>query len=104
MGSHPGRLPPPPLQLPTLPTQADKQKEQNKILTKQLKHMIEKVGMSKNCFENFHVSTIQMIIFASALVSDEIPDKLIKSCKCIINSKTWPLLNKSSTTNSRITV
>ena len=32
----------------TISRQADEQEEQNKILTKQLKHMIEKEGTSKN--------------------------------------------------------
>jgi hypothetical protein len=75
----------------TILRQADKQEEQNKILTKQLDHMIEKEGMSKNCFKNLHDSTIQMIIFTSALDSNEIPDKPVESCKRIINSKTVAL-------------
>ncbi len=80
----PGGLPPPPaaysynmavlgLLNTTILRQADKQEEQNKILTKQLKHMIKKEWTSKNCFKNLHDSTIQMIIFASALDSNEIP-------------------------------
>jgi hypothetical protein len=91
----PGGLPPPPaanlsnmavlgLLNTTILRQADKQEEQNKILTKQLKHMIKKEGTSKNCFKNLHDSTIQMIIFASALDMDEIPDKPVESCKHII--------------------
>jgi hypothetical protein len=55
----PGGLPPPPavhisntavlgLLNTTILRQADKQEEQNKILTKQLEHMIEKDGTSKN--------------------------------------------------------
>ena len=43
--------------------------------------------MSKNRFKNLHDSTIQMILFASALDSDEIPDKPVESCNCMINSK-----------------
>ncbi len=95
----PGGLPPPPaanlsnmavlgLLNTTILRQADKQEEQNKILTKQLKHMIEKEGTSKNCFKNLHDSTIQMIIFASALDSNVIPDEPVESCMHIINSKT----------------
>jgi hypothetical protein len=83
----PGGLPPPPAADPSnmavlgllntmILHQADKQEEQNKILTKQLEHMIKKEGTSKNCFKIYHDSTIQMIIFASALDSNEIPDKL----------------------------
>jgi hypothetical protein len=70
----------------TISRQVDKQEEQNKILMKQLEHMIKKEGMSKNCFKILHDSTIQMIIFASALDSNEIPDKPVESCKRIINS------------------
>jgi hypothetical protein len=51
----------------TISCQADEQEEQNKILTKQLEHMIEKEGSSKNRFKNLHESSIQMILFASAL-------------------------------------
>ncbi len=75
----------------TILRQADVQEEQNKILTKQLKHMIEKEGMSKNCFKNLHDSTIHMIIFASALDSNEIPNEPVESCKRINNSKTVAL-------------
>jgi hypothetical protein len=75
----------------TISRQADKQEEQNKILTKQLKHMIKKEGTIKNRFKNLHDSTIQMIIFASALDSNEIPNKPVESCKRIINSKTVAL-------------
>jgi hypothetical protein len=71
--------------------QADEQEEQNKILTKQLEHMIRKEGSSKNRFKNLHESSIQMILFASALDNEEIPDELVDSLKRIINSKTVAL-------------
>jgi L-lactate utilization protein LutB len=53
--------------------------------------MIEKEGASKNRFKNLHDSSIQMILFASALDNEEIPDELVDSCKRIINSKTMAL-------------
>ena len=40
----------------TISRQADEQEEQNKILTKQLEHMIEKEGTSKNRFKHLHDS------------------------------------------------
>jgi hypothetical protein len=49
--------------------------------------MIEKEGTSKNCFKNLLDSSIQMILFASALDNEEIPDEAVDSCKRIINSK-----------------
>ena len=58
---------------------------------KQLEHMIEKEGTSKNRFKNLHESSIQMILFASALDNDEILDKSVDSLKRIINSKTVAL-------------
>jgi hypothetical protein len=98
----PSRLPPPPaadlsnsavlsLLNTTISCQADEQEEQNKILMKQLEHMIEKEGTSKNRFKNLHESSIQMILFASALDNDEILDKSVDSLKRIINSKTVAL-------------
>jgi hypothetical protein len=71
--------------------QADEQEEQNKILTKQLEHMIEKEGTSKNQFKNLHESFIQMILFPSALDNEEIPDEPVDSLKRTINSKTVAL-------------
>jgi hypothetical protein len=53
--------------------------------------MIKKEGTSKNCFKTLHDSTIQMIIFTSALDSNEIPNQPVESCKRIINSKTVAL-------------
>jgi len=58
----------------TISRQADKQEEQNKILTKQLEHMIEKEGTSKNRFKHLHDTSIKMFLFASALDNKEIPD------------------------------
>ena len=72
----------------TILSQADKQEEQNKIPTKQLKHMIEKEGASKNRIKSLRSLTIQMLLFISALDDDEIPNKLVESCKRILNSKT----------------
>jgi len=71
--------------------QADEQEEQNKILTKQLKHMIEMEGTSKNQFKHLHDSSMTMFLFASALDNEEIPDKPVDSCKRIINSNTVAL-------------
>jgi hypothetical protein len=96
--SIPGGLPPPPaaditstavfgLLNTTLSRQADKQEEQNKILSNQLEHMIEKEGSNKNIFKNLRDSTIKMILFASATDSEDYPDKPIDSFKRIINSK-----------------
>jgi len=75
----------------TISRQADEQEEQDKILTKQLEHMIEKEGTSKNRFKHLHDSSIKMFLFASALDNEEIPNKLVDSCKRIINSKTVAL-------------
>ncbi len=79
--------------------QADKQEEQNKILTKQLEHMIEKEGTSKNWFKNLHESSIQIILFASALDNDKIPDKPVDSLKRIKTEGWWLSPNRSSTTS-----
>ena len=49
--------------------------------------MIKKDGTSKNRFKNLHDSSIQMILFASALDNKEVPDEPVDSCKRIINSK-----------------
>jgi hypothetical protein len=58
---------------------------------KQLEHMIEKEGTSKNRFKHLHDSSIKMFLFASALDNEEIPDKPVDYCKRIINSKTVAL-------------
>jgi hypothetical protein len=71
--------------------QADEQEEQNKILTKQLEHMIEMEGTSKNRLKHLHDTSIKMFLFASALDNKEIPDEPIDSCKRIIISKTVAL-------------
>jgi hypothetical protein len=57
----------------TISRQADEQEEQNKILTKQLEHMIQRDGTSKNRIKHFHDSTVQMLLFASALENNETP-------------------------------
>ena len=76
----------------TISRQADEQEEQNKILAKQLKHMMEKEGTSKNQFKHLHDTSIEMFLFASAFDNEEIPDKQVDSCKRIINtSKTVAL-------------
>ena len=72
----------------TLSRQADKQEEQNTILTNQLQHMIEKEGLIKNRFKNLHESITKMIIFASAVDNEDTPDEPVESFKRIINSKT----------------
>ena len=95
----PGGLPPSPaaditntavlgLLYSTLSRQADKQEEQNTILTNQLQHMIEKEGLIKNRFKNLHESITKMIIFASAVDNEDTPDEPVESFKRIINSKT----------------
>jgi hypothetical protein len=77
-----------------LSRQADEQEEQNKILTKQLEHMIEKEGTSKNQFKHLHDSSIKTFLFVSALDSEEIPNEPVDSCKRIINSKTVALAER----------
>ena len=105
----PGGLPPPPaaditntavlgLLNTTLSLQADKQEEQNTILTNQLHHMIEKEGLIKNRFKNLHESIIKMIIYASAVDSKDTPDKPVESLKRIINSKTVALAEQELNT------
>ena len=54
--------------------QADEQEEQNRILAKQLEHMIEKKGTSKNQSKQLHDSSIKMFLFATALDIEEIPN------------------------------
>ena len=75
----------------TISRQADEQEEQKKILTKQLEHMIEKEGTSKNRFKHLRDSSIKKFLFASALDNKEIPDEPVDSCKRMINSKTVAL-------------
>jgi hypothetical protein len=71
----------------TLARQVDKQEIQNNILTKQLNHMIEKNGSTKNRVKHLHESTIKMLLFALAMDNETVPIDLSESCKCIINSK-----------------
>ena len=105
----PGGLPPPPaaditntavlgLLNTTLSRQADKQDEQNTILTNQLQHMIEKEGLIKNRFKNLHESITKMIIFASAVDNEDTPDEPVESFKRIINSKTVALAEQELNT------
>ncbi len=51
----------------TISQQADQQEDQNKILEKQVNHLIKKKNSSKNCVKNFHESTVKMILFASTM-------------------------------------
>ena len=106
----PGGLPPPPaaaditntavlgLLNTTLSRQADKQDEQNTILSNQLHHMIEKEGLIKNRFKNLHESITKMIIFASAMDNEDTPDEPVESFKRIINSKTVALAEQELNT------
>ena len=103
-GSCPGRFTSTCLQNTTISHQADIQEEQNKILMKQLENMIEKEVTSKNCFKNLHDSTIQMIIFASALDGNEVPTNWLSPASASLTARRWPLPNKSSTTISRLMV
>jgi hypothetical protein len=92
----PRGLPPPPavdqvrilgLLNATIACQVGKQEAKNNILTKQLDHMIEKDGSSKNRVENLHKSTIKMLLIASAMNNKMVPTDLTESCKHFINSK-----------------
>jgi hypothetical protein len=67
--------------------QLDQQEEQNKILEKQVNHMIDKENSSKNRVKNLHEATIKMILFASAMDNEEVPDDVTDSCKRFMNSK-----------------
>jgi hypothetical protein len=49
--------------------------------------MIDKENSSKNCVKNFHKATIKMILFASAMDNEEVPDNVTNSCKHFMNSK-----------------
>jgi hypothetical protein len=71
----------------TISRQLDQQEEQNKILEKQVNHMINKENSSKNCVKNLHEATIKMILFASAMDNEEVPDNVTDSCKRFMNSK-----------------
>jgi hypothetical protein len=71
----------------TISRQSDQQEEQNKILEKQVNHMIDKENSSKNCVKNLHEATIKMILFALAMDNKEVPDNVTNSCKRFMNSK-----------------
>jgi hypothetical protein len=60
--------------------------------------MIEKEGLIKNRFKNLHESIIKMIIYASAVDSEDTPDKPVESLKRIINSKTVALAEQELNT------
>jgi hypothetical protein len=75
----------------TISRQSDQQEEQNKILEKQVNHMINKENSSKNCVKNLHEATIKMILFASALDNKEVPDNVTNSCKPFMNSNSIAL-------------
>jgi hypothetical protein len=75
----------------TIYRQLDQQQEQNKILEKQVNHMINKENSSKNCIKNLHEATIKMILFALAMDSEEVPDDVTDSCKRFMNSKSVAL-------------
>ncbi len=49
--------------------------------------MVEKSGEAKNRVKNLHKSTIKMLLFVSAMDNETVPNDLMESCKCIINSK-----------------
>jgi hypothetical protein len=96
----PRGLPPPPavdqagllvLLNATISCQGDKEEAQNNILTKQLDHMIQKDGSSKNRVKNLQESTIKMLLFALAMDNKMVPTNFTKSCKRFINSKTAAL-------------
>ncbi len=95
-----GVMPPPPavdnlavlgLLNTTIPPQADKQEEQNKLLSKQLEHMIEQDGPKITRIKNFHKSTLKMILFASAMDREMVPDKHVDSSKRFMNCKSYAL-------------
>jgi hypothetical protein len=65
----------------TIAHQVNEQEVQNTILTKQLEHMVEKDGSSKNRVKNLYESTTNMLLFASAMNKDTVPTSLTNSCK-----------------------
>ncbi len=75
----------------TISQRSDQQEEQNKILEKQVNHMINKENSSKNCVKNLHKATIKMILFALAMDNKEVPEDVTNSCKRFINSKSVAL-------------
>jgi hypothetical protein len=85
----PGGLPPPPAAVDqagvlnllnaTIACQVGKQEVQNTILMKQLEHMVEKDGSSKNRVKNLHESTTKMLLFVSAMDNDTFPTNLTDS-------------------------
>ncbi len=75
----------------TISRQADEQEEWNKLLSKQLEHMIKQDGPKKNRIKNFHKLTLKMILFASTMDSEIVPDKPVDSCKHFMNCKSVAL-------------
>jgi hypothetical protein len=65
----------------TISRQAEEQEEQNKLLSKELEHMIKQDGPKKNRIKNFHELTLKMILFASAMDSKRVPNESVDSCK-----------------------
>ncbi len=78
----------------TISQQLDQQEEQNKILEKQVNHIIDKENSSKNRVKNLHEATIKMILFASAMDNEEVPDNVTNSCKRFMNSKSVALVEQ----------
>jgi hypothetical protein len=95
----PGALPPAPSAadlngflaplLATVTRQVDAQEVHNNILHTQVEHMVEK--SEKKRVKHLHESTINMLLFASAMDNESVPTELTESCKRIINSKTVAL-------------
>ncbi len=71
----------------TISCQADKEEEQNKLLSKQLEHMIKQDRPKQNRIKNFHKSTLKMILFASGMDSETVSVKPVDLCKRFMNCK-----------------
>jgi hypothetical protein len=74
--------------------QSDQQEEHNKIMEKQVNHMIDKENCSKNHVKNLHEATIKMILVASAMDNKEVSDDVTDSCKHFMNSKSVTLVEQ----------
>ncbi len=68
--------------------QSDEAKTQNKLLTRQLEHNLDKEEKKKHRFKKLHSSTKQLILFASADDADNTPWEVADSCKRFINAET----------------
>jgi hypothetical protein len=53
--------------------------------------MIKQDRPKKNRIKNFHKLTLKMILFASVMDSDTVPDKPVDSCKRFMNCKSVAL-------------